>query len=82
MKQRLSFVLMTGEFKRLNLLRLSSLREGFFSRRSNLKAIATSESFKIPACAGMTIILLKSAASRGIIISQKSYISHENFGAF
>jgi hypothetical protein len=38
---------MTGEFKKLNLLRLSSLREGFFSKRSNLTTIASSERFKI-----------------------------------
>jgi hypothetical protein len=30
----------------------SSLREGFFSRRSNLTTIATSVRIKAPACAG------------------------------
>ena len=48
---------MTGEFKKLNLLRLSSLREGFFSRRSNLTTIASSERFKIASCLAMTIFL-------------------------
>ena len=36
----------------------SSLREGFFSRRSNLTTIAISLRFKIPAYAGMTTLLL------------------------
>jgi len=35
------------EFKRLNPLQVSSLREGFFSRRSNLTTIATSLRIKI-----------------------------------
>gem|GEM_PF-6733084 len=38
----------------------SSLREGFFSRRSNLKTLAISLRFNIPAYAGMTTILLGS----------------------
>ncbi len=49
----------------------SSLREGFFSRQlvqtfrgSNLTTIATRVCFKIPAYAGMTIILLKSVDGR------------------
>jgi hypothetical protein len=48
---------MTGEFKKLNFLRLSSLREGFFSRRSNLTTIASSERFKIASYLAMTIFL-------------------------
>jgi len=41
---------MRSEFKRLNLLRLSSLREGFFSRRSNLygKVTSVKDCFVVP----------------------------------
>ena len=38
----------------------SSLREGFFSRRSNLTTIATSVRFKIASFLAMTTFLLKS----------------------
>jgi len=43
-----------------NKLRGVVIARRFFSRLSNLTTIATSMRFKIRACAGMTIILLKS----------------------
>ncbi|MDQ0967730.1 hypothetical protein QFZ20_003133 [Flavobacterium sp. W4I14] len=51
---------MKGEFKRLNPLQVSSLREGFFSRRSNLTTIATSVRIKIASCLAMTTFLGRS----------------------
>jgi hypothetical protein len=35
------------DFKEINILGVASLREGFFSRRSNLTTIATSMRFRI-----------------------------------
>jgi hypothetical protein len=62
---------MTGEFKRLNLLRLSSsdsyrMREGFFSRQSNLTTIATSVRIKIASCLAMTTFLWRSVNGSGV----------------
>ena len=37
----------------------SSLREGFFSRRSNLTTIANSVRFKIASCLAMTTFLIR-----------------------
>jgi len=51
----------------------SSLREGFFSQRSNLTTIASSERFKIASCLVMTTFLLESVVDSVVEGQPKRY---------